>query len=153
MEAYRRRPGQLRCSDVMTSDVVTVREDTPVQAAWALMKRHGIKALPVIDAAGRSAGIVTMADFVRVASDSGHLAEHLRTLLGGDRDPDKVIAVGELMTRNATVAVTGQYVADLMPLFAEAGHHHIPVVDEAGRVVGVITESDFVRALYRRDDA
>jgi CBS domain-containing membrane protein len=40
-----------------------------------------------------------------------------------------------------------------MPLFTESGHHHIPIIDADGRVVGMITQSDFVRALHRTDDA
>lgn len=33
--------------------------------------------------------------------------------------------------------------------FSEGGHHHIPIIDAEKRLVGIITESDFVRALYR----
>jgi len=40
-------------------------------------------------------------------------------------------------------------VSELVPLFSEGGHHHIPIIDADKRLVGIITESDVVRALYR----
>lgn len=40
-------------------------------------------------------------------------------------------------------------VGELMTIFSEHGHHHIPVIDAENRLAGIITQSDFVRALYR----
>ena len=40
-------------------------------------------------------------------------------------------------------------VIDLVPLFSERGHHHIPIIDAERRLVGMITQSDLVKALYR----
>ncbi|MCB1905754.1 MAG: CBS domain-containing protein, partial [Rhodocyclaceae bacterium] len=37
----------------------------------------------------------------------------------------------------------------LVRLFSQGGHHHIPIVDSAQRLVGIITQSDLIRALYR----
>ncbi|MNW19629.1 CBS domain protein [compost metagenome] len=36
---------------------------------------------------------------------------------------------------------------DLVPLFSQGGHHHIPIVDEQDRLVGVITQTDLVCTL------
>jgi CBS domain-containing membrane protein len=47
------------------------------------------------------------------------------------------------------VASAERPVVDLVPLFSEGGHHHIPIIDGERRLVGMITQSDFVRALYR----
>ena len=39
--------------------------------------------------------------------------------------------------------------AHLMPLFSREGHHHIPVIDAEQKLVGIITQSDLVKSLYR----
>ena len=49
MNAMERRLSDLRCKDIMTRNVVTVEYGTDLQDAWALMRRHRIKALPVVD--------------------------------------------------------------------------------------------------------
>lgn len=51
--------------DVMSSPVITVRPDTPVHAAAALLVSHGFTAAPVADGGGRVVGIVGEADLVR----------------------------------------------------------------------------------------
>ena len=43
----------------------------------------------------------------------------------------------------------GRLLVDLVPLFSEDGHHHIPVIDAEQKLVGILTQSDLVRALSR----
>lgn len=153
MEGYRRRMGEILCSDVMSGDPVSVEFGTPLREAWELMRGRQIKALPVIDRSRRLVGIVTLADFMRHARiDRQHdIGGRLRALIrpDGRTHSDKPEVVGQIMTRQVRVASAERHVAELMPLFAEGGHHHIPIIDAAGRLVGMITQSDFVRALYR----
>ncbi len=156
LEHYRRRIGETLCGDVMSRDPVTAEFGTPLRDAWDLMRRHRIKALPVIDRSRRLVGIITLADFMRHArvDRQDDIAARLRDLLrpDGRTHSDKPEVVGQIMTRQVRVASADRHVAELMPLFAEGGHHHIPIIDGDGRLVGMITQSDFVRALYRTDD-
>ena len=62
-------------------------------------------------------------------------------------------AVGEVMTRKVRVASVERHLAELIPLFSSTGHHHIPIVDAAGRLVGIVTQSDVVAALSRPEAA
>ena len=62
---------------------------------------------------------------------------------------DKPEVVGQIMTRSVRVASADRHIVELVPLFSEGGHHHVPIIDEAQRLVGIITQSDLVRALYR----
>jgi CBS domain-containing membrane protein len=41
------------------------------------------------------------------------------------------------------------HLIELLPLFSHEGHHHLPIVDADRKLVGMVTESDVVRALYR----
>jgi len=152
LEGYRRSVGAIRCRDVMSPKVICVAPESSLHQAWGLMRARGVKALPVVDDARRIVGIITMADFLRAVAiyGEGTLLSRLRSLLlarrSGTENDER--PVGAIMTTNASTIGQERPIVELLPLFAESGHHHIPVVDELGRVVGIITESDFVRALY-----
>jgi CBS domain-containing membrane protein len=153
MNAMERRLSDLRCRDIMTRNVVTVEYGTDLQDAWALMRRHRVKALPVVDRQRRIIGIVSLADFMRNADlDLNHtLRERLHQLIRRSETvhTSKPEAVGQIMSAKVRVASADRSVAELMPIFSEDGHHHIPIIDDENRLVGIITESDFVRAMYR----
>ena len=53
------------------------------------------------------------------------------------------------MSREVKVATTGQTITDLLPMFSDEGFHHLPVVDERQRVVGMVTQTDLIAALFR----
>jgi CBS domain-containing membrane protein len=107
----------------------------------------------VIDRQRRVVGIVSLADFMRHADVDQNYAmrDRLQQLIrrSGTVHTTKPEAVGQIMTGTVRVASADRSVAELMPIFSEHGHHHIPVIDADERLVGIITESDFVRALYR----
>ncbi|MBU7574788.1 MAG: HPP family protein [Hydrogenophaga sp.] len=151
--AYQRNFGSLRCGDIMTPEPIAVSFGTPLREAWGLMRQHRIKALPVVDRARRIVGIVTVSDFMRHAELDRHegIGERLRALMrrSGAVHSDKPEVVGQLMTREVRVASINRHVSELVPLFSEGGHHHIPIIDTERRLAGIITESDLVRALHR----
>lgn len=151
--AYDRSFGELRCVDIMSRDPVAVEYGTPLEEAWTLMRLRRIKALPVVDKARRVVGIITTADFMRLANLDRRdgLAERLRAAIRSAQTShsDKPEAVGQIMTRQVRVASDTQPVTELVSLFSREGHHHIPVIDGNQRLVGIITQSDLVRSLYR----
>ncbi|HSU22340.1 MAG TPA: HPP family protein [Variovorax sp.] len=151
--AYERSFGRLTCADVMSSEPIAVQFGTGLDEAWGLMRRHRVKALPVIDRTRRVVGIVTVGDFMRHADLDARdgLGERLRALIRRDGavHSSKPEAVGQLMTRQVRVASASRPVAELVPLFSEGGHHHLPVIDAEQRLVGILTQSDLVRALHR----
>ncbi|MES2530102.1 MAG: HPP family protein [Pseudomonadota bacterium] len=150
--AYQRRFGDLRCSDVMTPAPHTVQFGTPLDEAWASMLAHRVKALPVIDRARRIVGIVTTADFMRHAQAErlDGIGLRLRQLVqrSGLVHSEKPEVVGQIMTREVRVASASRRAADLVPLFSHEGHHHIPILDDQQRLVGILTQSDLIRALF-----
>jgi CBS domain-containing membrane protein len=135
--AWKRRFGSLRCEDVMSRDVVSVLPSTPAQEAWRLLIDHAIKALPVVDERRRVLGIVTLHDF----------------FLGHDLVPgaagNAAWLVADIMTNDVLTAAPRQELVDLMSAFSDGGRHHLPVVDGERRLVGMITQSDMVAALFR----
>jgi len=147
--AYRRNLGELRCADIMSRQPVTVSRDTPLAEAWALMRQHRIKALPVVDKAAHLVGIVTTADFLRHAAQAP--AQAPATALPAPVLPTALPPgrVGQIMSRRVRVAGAQLPVIALLPLFSEGGHHHLPIVGDDQRLVGILTQSDMVRALHR----
>jgi CBS domain-containing membrane protein len=139
MNARRRTWGALRCADIMSRDVVSVGPQAPVGEAWSLLAHHRIKALPVVEEAGRLVGIVSVPDFF--------IDRH-------NPEPQPVPrmstarVVAEIMSARVRSARPGQSLADLVGAFSDGGLHHLPVADEDGRLVGMITQSDVVAALF-----
>lgn len=145
--AFQRTLGELRCREIMSSPVHFVVAQAPLKEAWALMRKQAVKALPVVDEQHLVAGIITVADFMRLANLDVHegMGQRLRSLImGRPRRPDQVQG---LMSTPVLQVRARQHVMDLVPLFSEAGHHHIPVVDEEQVLVGIITQTDLVKAL------
>jgi len=152
-QAHTRRLRALRCADVMTPSPLAVQFGTGLDEAWQLMRAQRVKALPVVDRYDHIVGIVTPADFLRLAGLGTRegLGERLRQRLMPSSGPrsDKPEVVGQIMSRQVRVASTDRPLADLLPLFATEGHHHIPVIGERNRLVGILTQTDVVAALLR----
>lgn len=156
LEAHRRRLDTLRCRDIMSADPLTVAFGTPLHEAWQLLRGHRIKALPVVDRYGFIVGIVTQADFLRSAElDHPEGLERINARLGRLLRPtpgthsDKPEVVGQIMSRQVRVASAERPLNELVPLFSSTGHHHIPIIGERNRLVGIITQTDLVAALAR----
>lgn len=140
LHASRRKFGDVLCGDIMSRDVISVGPRDSVEAAWIKLSEHKIKALPVLRGDGTLAGIVSLHDFF---------------LLHGTADPRKMPVmstaryVQDIMTRRVRVSRPEQPMVDLVGLFSDGGLHHLPVVDADLRVIGMITQSDLVAALFR----
>ena len=145
--AWRRRFGEMCCGDIMTRDVVTVTPQTTLADAWGLLRRHQLVGMPVVDAERRVAGCITLDDFVRAAKPRtpAELRRRLWGLLRGRRRSDARVA--ELMAWHAQPVGVDTPVPDLVPLMTRR-LHQVPVTDAAGRLVGVVTQSDLIGALY-----
>lgn len=153
MHAYRRRFGEITCADIMSRDVVTVEFGTELEEAWSLLRRHKVKALPVVDRARRLIGIVTFVDFMKNANLDVYRGfdEKLRRFIRrtAHTHSNKPEVVGQIMTRTPRSARTDMHIVDLVPLLSDIGLHHIPIIDRERRLAGMVTQSDLIAALYR----
>ncbi|MDT8383395.1 MAG: HPP family protein [Gammaproteobacteria bacterium] len=149
----------IRCGDIMSQPVISVEYGTELGEAWALFERHYIRGLPVVDSFRRVQGIITVSDFVHMANEfrangeatddsHGGMAEHLAWLR--QRTPgfesDKPEVAGQLMTTPVITAWVDDPVSELVPLFTQHAIHHMPVVDERRRLVGMLTREDVMAA-------
>lgn len=151
--AYQRRFGQVTCDDIMSRDIVKVEFGTTLQDAWRLLREHKLRALPVVNRFNRVIGIVTLHDFVKQLQFEAidGFSDKLRRMLKPTPHihSEKPEVVGQIMTTAVRTAAFNQSILDLVPLFSDSGLHHLPIVDHNQRLVGMLTQSDVVAALYR----
>ena len=135
LHALRERVGTVRCLDVMSKDLVVTSPDEPAMAAWQLLSHHRIKALPVVEGE-RLVGILTLHDLM---IDKEQQPRGLQAL-----ETQRVVA---LMTSAVRTAQSHQPLHELVAAFSDGGLHHMPVL-EGNRLVGILTQSDMVAALF-----
>ncbi len=127
----------LRVSDYMSSPVYVVKPSDSLAHARRLMLRYRIGRLVVVDEAGKPVGIITMNDFVKIVSSR-------------PAKPLSAITVAEAMTANPVTIGEDKSLREAAKLMLKHGISGLPVVDEDGRLVGIITKSDVVRAFAER---
>jgi CBS domain-containing protein len=136
----------MRARDIMTTPVTTVRQETPIKEAAAVLAVNGFTALPVVDD-DRLVGIVTEADLVR---DRVPRDPRARCHPGEEMATVATTTVGEVMTTPAIAMGPGTDVAVLAKALLDAGYRSMPIVD-GSRLIGIVTRRDIVRIIARDD--
>ena len=150
-QAQERLFGSAVCADVMTREVITANYDTPVSKVWEWMVQHRIRSVPVVEPKGFVLGIITTHDFlVQIAKMNGpswhrRLQSFLTPSAGLETTKPEV--AGHLMTKPVIAVREDQPLMEILPLFSRHGFHHLPVVDQDKRLVGIISEHDLVQLL------
>ena len=140
---------QMQVQDVMTKMPMTIDPEAPVETAVAVMRERRMRHLPVVDAAGRLIGIVTDRD-LRSAMFGSALVEHLpaehdgrlRALTATLND----VRVSHVMTWQVVTIGPQAPVAQAAAIMANFRVGSLPVT-EGGRLVGIVTEHDVLKAL------
>jgi len=120
----------MKAQDIMTKDPRVVTPETPVQEAARLMQSEDTGVLPVVESAQsrRLVGVVTDRDLA------------LRVVAEGKTSA----SVRDAMSSGVKTAKPGDDVKTVMDLMAKEQVRRIPIVDEAGTVVGIISQADVV---------
>jgi CBS-domain-containing membrane protein len=142
--------------DVMTPDVISVKQDTPFEEIAAALRRHRVSAFPVLDEASRVIGVVSESD----------LLAKLALGIGDDGMPGMITGILRQQQTEKAHATTA---ADLMTSPAYSVHpedtveqaarimylrnvKRLAVIDADGRLAGIVSRTD-VLAVYSRTDA
>ncbi len=127
----------------MTRDVITIPPGTSLFEAHRLMTEKRIRRLPVVDR-GKLVGIITLGD-VRGAEPSAASTLsvwEMNNLLAK-------LTVSEIMTREPVTISQEATISTVAEIMLEKKFSGLPVVDDAGKLVGIITESDIFRLVVR----
>ena len=125
----------------MSTPVISVNADDSMQEAVDLLRRHTIQILPVMER-GRLVGVVTDRDLRRAsASDATALEAHeLQFLI-------LKIKVRDIMSKDPVSVPVDFTVEETAEVLLAHGISGVPVLDEGGKVVGIITKTDVFRLL------
>lgn len=138
--------------DVMTRDVVRVAPATGFRAIVELLQEHGITAVPVVDEDDRPVGIVSEADLLRTQSAQEDPAG-LQPPPAGGPDSAGAATAQQLMTSPAVCVEPGSTVVAAARLMSGRHIKRLPVVDEEGRLAGLVSRGDLLKVFLRDDRA
>ena len=126
----------LTADQIMTSDITTIRPDASIQEAIELLLQRGISGLPVTDDEGHLVGVITEFALLAIAYDHD-VPNH---------------TVQEYMTTDVVTVDASEPVDRVADLCIVHRVRRVPVM-ESGRLVGLISRRDVLRALYEADTA
>ena len=139
-------------SDVMTSQVVTVTPMTGFRDLAALMRDRGFSGLPVVDAESRLVGVVTEADLL-LKEELSPAGTPSRSWSQREVRAKAVSTVASgLMTRYLVVARPEDSIVEPARLMHRYSVQRLPVVDAAGKLVGIVSRGDLLKVFLRSDD-
>ncbi|WP_052296952.1 CBS domain-containing protein [Pyrolobus fumarii] len=120
-----------RARDIMSTSLVTARPEEPVREVVKRMVEHSVGSVLIVDDEGRLAGIFTERDLARLVARGASLEE----------------PVSKYMSRSPVTASPDEPLAKIATKMIEHWLRHIPVVDEQGRPLGVISIRDVLRVI------
>lgn len=143
----------MQAKDIMSREVVTAPADATILHAARLMLQRHISGLPVVDAAGSLAGIVTEGDFLRRV-ETGTLRRRPRWIefiIGPGRQAAEYThaagrVVREVMTQDVCTVTEDTPLPEIVALMEQRHIKRLPVM-RGKEIVGIVTRQDLVRAL------
>lgn len=147
----------MKVSDLMTTEVVTTTPTASLKEVARALVEHGITGMPVCDDAGEVVGVISEGD---ILYKEGGPSERHHGPLGWllDTTPDWELekaharTAGEAMTAPAITVTPIESAARAARLMTENGVNRLPVVAMNGRLVGILTRTDLIRAFLRTDE-
>ncbi|EWG06778.1 MAG: signal transduction protein with CBS domains [Candidatus Aramenus sulfurataquae] len=122
------RLGNANAADYMTPNPVTVTEDTDVMEAMTIMVTRNFGALPIVDVKGKPVGIVTEREFLLAFQDM-----------------DQMFPVSKFMSRKVSTVYSETLLEQATRQMLNRGYRRLPVVDDDGKAIGMITAADSVK--------
>lgn len=142
--------------EIMSTDVFVFHPDDDIPYAARSLVERGIGGAPVVDGEGKLIGLVTEGDLI-IQDATVHYPTYIRLLDSfitlGKRHFEEVlkkvtaVKVVDLMTTEVVTALESSTVEELATKMHDLNVSRIPIVDESGRPVGLVTKSDIVRSM------
>jgi CBS domain-containing protein len=146
-------------ADIMEPDPVTVTPDEDVKSVITILQKHDLPGIPVVDADRKVVGIITDSDLVISDEESDFHLPHYVNIMGGivflestkhfEERAKKAFAstASDMMTADPITVRPDEPAEHAARQISESQHNRLPVVDDEGRLVGVVTRVDVLAAL------
>lgn len=147
----------MKVQDVMTTDVATTDPDTLLKEAARELVRRRISGMPVVDSDLQVLGVVSEADILAKEGSEPRGGGGFLQWLVDPGDPwitarFDAVTVGEAMSTPAQTITPDRPLAEAATIMLDEGVNRLPVVDTDGKLVGLVSRGDLVRAFARPDD-
>lgn len=148
--AVERVSRKIKAGEIMTREVFSVKRDTPLKEVAEVMARRGVAGVPVLEEDGTVAGVISEKDFLaRMGGGSrsfmGVVAECLRGK-GCVAVPIRAQKAEDIMSSPAVTVDREATMGEIADIFTGRRMNRVPVVDEGGRLIGIVSREDIVRA-------
>ncbi len=146
-------------AEIMDADAPSVSPEDDARTAIDLLAKTDLGAVAVADADRKVVGIVSESDLILSDEESDLHLPHYLEIMGGivfigsmkgfEKRLEKAFAtkVSELMTADPIVVHTYEAADRVAKKIADHHHNHLPVVDEDGRLAGMVTRADALAAV------
>lgn len=149
--AVDRMANLVKAKEIMTAAVHAVKMDTPLKDVAELMAEKRISGVPVLDDAGRVAGVISEKDFLSSMGASGktHIMAIIAAALGGKACltmPTRNTIASDIMASPAITVHEETSASEIIGLFNKKKINRVPVVDSSGKLMGIVSRADILRA-------
>ncbi|MGI2905848.1 CBS domain-containing protein [Tolypothrix sp. VBCCA 56010] len=149
-------------ADVMSRDPIVVRSETSLNEAIQILAERRISGLPVVDDGGKLVGIISETDLMWQETGVTPPAYimfldsviYLQNPATYERDLHKALGqtVGEVMSKDPITTSPEKTLTEAARVMHDKNVHRLPVLDESGQVIGILTRGDIVRAMAASQD-
>jgi CBS domain-containing protein len=142
-------------SDVMTSRVHVANPLAPFKLLVRLIEENRVSAIPIVDQQGIPVGIVSESDLLlkerRVELETSHDLLHVHKRRQ-DRAKARGTVASDLMTSPAITVRSDTSLSEAARLMSERNVRRLVVIDERGRIAGIVSRSDLLQVFLRSDE-
>ncbi len=135
--------------DVMTTRVIWVRTDTPFRDLAGALRKHRVSAFPVLGDEDKVIGVVSEADMLAKEALDGEPGLFSGILHRRDTEKARGITAGDLMTAAVVAVAPEDTVEHAAQLMYSRKVKRLPVIDEHGHLVGIISRADVLSVFDR----
>jgi CBS domain-containing protein len=131
-------------SSIMTSQVISLDINTPLREVVNTMKQYKFRHIPV-SKSGELAGIISKSDINRLTFSS---------MFEGQAEADEAVlellSLEQVMTANPRTVHADAPIKELAEIFSKEEFHALPVINETGKLVGIVTTTDVIRFMLEQ---
>src|SRR5690625_2619095 len=147
--------------DIMTKEVVTVKEEDTVETCAKMMSTHNLSGIPVVDSSGYMKGIITEGDLIKRKAKVPTPAylEFLGGIIYLD-NPNKFfdevkksmgLFVKEVMTEDIITVMSHDTIEEAVNLLVNKKIKRLPVVNDDGKLVGIVSRRDIMEYIFENE--